>query len=709
MTVDRRSFLQFLGSAAAVGTFSDILSKALSISPSGRTGSIADVEHIVILMQENRSFDHYFGTLNGVRGYGDPRAVSLPSGNSVWYQPNASGGYTLPFHPPASNLGLQFIGDLPHDWITTHDAWNQGKYDQWVPSKGALTMAHLTRADIPFHYALADAFTICDAYHCSVMGPTFPNRHHMWTGWTGNDGNQGGPALTNSSGFSWRTFPEQLEQAGISWRVYQDVGQGLDADHSWGKSEDPYAGNYGCNTLLTFDQYQNAGPGSPLFENARTGTNVSAGDNLFDLFRRDILQNNFPQVSWIVPPEAFSEHPNWPANYGAWYVSQILDALTANPAVWSKTAFFLTYDENDGFFDHVVPPTPPQRRDQGLSDVALTDEIFLGNSEFPGGPYGLGVRVPMIVISPWSKGGWVNSELFDHTSMIRFIQARFGRDDADLGDSNITPWRTAVAGDLTSAFRFVRGSVEDLSLPSTATYAPQDASRHPDYFPTPPLWQAMPSCETGTRLASGLPYRINSCGAADFMTNSFSMTFANSGLRAAVFQVRSGNASTGPWSYTVPSHSQIEDSWQLAANHGVSFDFSVYGPNGFYRAYKGGSDPMTSVNLQSAIAYDFAAQGVILQSRNIGTESCEVQISDFYNSRVHHSSVLTRLLQPGQLFERFWPLDATFGWYHLIITVESDPAFRQQLAGHLETGVHSRTDPAIGVETHTTSQRWSAD
>ena len=151
----------------------------------------------------------------------------------------------------------------------------------------------------------------------------------------------------------------------------------------------------------------------------------------------------------MVTPEAYSEHPNWPANYGAWYVSQILDALTANPKVWSSTVFILMFDENDGFFDHMVPPMPPTTRAQGLSTVETTHEIFPGNKDYPSGPYGLGVRVPMIVVSPWSKGGWVNSQVFDHTSLIRFVEQRFG-----VAEPNITPWRRAVAGDLTSVFDF---------------------------------------------------------------------------------------------------------------------------------------------------------------------------------------------------------------------------------------------------------------
>src|ERR1700733_60372 len=373
MSVDRRMFLKALGSTTATAAFSRSIARALSIAANSKGGTIHDVEHIVIMMQENRSFDHYFGTLSGVRGFGDPRAVTLPSGNPVWYQPNGGNNYVLPFHPGAPNLGLQFLQDLAHDWTTTHAAWNEGNYDQWVPQKGATTMAHLVRSDIPFHYALADAFTICDAYHCSLLGPTDPNRYYMWTGWVGNDGSGGGPVVDNAeAGYGWSTYPELLQKAGVSWKIYQDIGLGLTAAGEWGFTADAYIGNYGDNSLLYFHQYQNAAAGTPLANGAKTGTNISAGGTLFDVFRKDVASGNPPQGPWGVAPEAYTEPPNWAANYGAWYVSQILDALTDHPDVWSKTAFFATYDENDGFFDHAVPPTGPQTRALGRSKHGTT-------------------------------------------------------------------------------------------------------------------------------------------------------------------------------------------------------------------------------------------------------------------------------------------------------------------------------------------------
>ena len=691
MTTDRRSFLKLLSTGALSAAFPASIARALEIPAHNRTGSLEDVEHIVILMQENRAFDHYFGTLNGVRGFGDPRAVRLPNGDPVWYQPDTSGGYVLPFHPAAPSLGLQFLEDLAHDWDTTHNALNLGKYDQWVPQKGATTMAHLTRSDIPFHYALADAFTICDAYHCSFLGATDPNRYHMWTGWVGNDGKNGGPVLDNAeAGYDWSTYPERLVKAGVSWKIYQDQGAGLNAAEYWGWGPDAYIGNYGDNSLLYFHQYQNSLPGSPLFEGALTGTDISAGGTLLDQFRGDIAAGKLPQVSWIVAPEAYTEHPNWPANYGAWYISQFLDALTANPEVWSKTAFFLCYDENDGFFDHVVPPTVPASPAQGLSTVDTVNEYFEGNSEYPAGPIGFGVRVPMIVISPWSKGGYVNSELFDHTSLIRFIEQRFGANNPEMIETNITPWRRAVSGDLTSAFNFKSPNDATVPLPSTAAYLPPDNNRHPDYKPTPPAIQALPMQEQGTRPARPVPYQLEVHGTANFLEGTFALQFTSKG-KTAVYQVRSGNSSLGPWTYTVGTGASVSDTWPIAGNNLTGYDLSVNGPNGFHRSYKGSVAGAAAANLDIRTAYDTQNNAITLFAVNLGANGVSLRMTNTYTGIVH-----TRKLDPGQAAKEHWQLHQSFGWYDLIIEVESDSSFRYQLAGHVETGQESRTDPAIG-------------
>ncbi|MDX6356845.1 MAG: phospholipase, partial [Streptomyces sp.] len=540
--LNRRRFLQIAGATAGFTALSSSITRAAAIPASRRTGTLKDVEHIVVLMQENRSFDHYFGSMRGVRGFGDPRPVRLPSGKSVWHQPNGT-GETLPYRPDAEDLGLQFIEGLNHEWTGSHKAVNGGAYDQWIPAKTTGTMAYLTREDIPFHYALADAFTVCDAYHCSLIGGTDPNRYYMWTGYTGNDGTGDGPVLDNSeAGYGWTTYPERLEQAGVSWKIYQDVGDGLDAAHSWGWIEDAYRGNYGDNSLLYFHQYQNSKPGDALFEKALTGTNAAAGDGFFDRLQADVKAGTLPEVSWIVAPEAFCEHPNWPANYGAWYVSQVLDALTSNPEVWSKTALFITYDENDGYFDHLVPPMVLSGRGASTADTSL--EQFAGNGTYAAGPYGLGQRVPMLAVSPWSTGGYVCSETFDHTSIIRFIESRFG-----VHEPNISPWRRAICGDLTSAFDFGLKQDKPATLPDTDGYQPPDNKRHDSYVPVPPAEQALPKQERGSRPARPLPYVPVVDAEVTAASGTIDLTFTAGAAAGASFHVTSANRTDGPWAY----------------------------------------------------------------------------------------------------------------------------------------------------------------
>jgi phospholipase C len=679
--IDRRRFLQLAGGTVATSLLSTSIARAAEIPAHRRTGTLRDVEHIVVLMQENRSFDHYFGTLRGVRGFGDPRPVVLPSGKPVWYQSNGTKDI-LPFHPDAKNLGLQFLQDLPHGWNDTHTAWNQGKYDHWVPAKSATTMAHLTREDIPFHYALADAFTICDAYHCSFMGSTDPNRYYTWTGYTGNDGTGGGPVLGNDEvGYSWTTYPERLEKAGISWKIYQDIGDGLDAAGSWGWIEDAYRGNYGDNALLYFNQYRNAKPGDPLYDKARTGTNAKQGQGFFDILKADVKADRLPQVSWIVAPEAFCEHPNWPVNYGAWYIAQALDALTSNPEVWSKTALLITYDENDGFFDHVVPPFPPSSAAQGKSTVDVTADLYAGSASHPAGPYGLGQRVPMLVVSPWSKGGWVCSEVFDHTSTIRFIEQRFG-----VHEPNISPWRRAVCGDLTSAFDFAHTDSEFPALPDTAGYVPPDHNRHPDYVPAVPANAALPTQEPGLRPARPLPYEL----AADAKAAGGRLTvaFANYGEVGANFSVTSASNPGGPWTYTVQPGRDLSGDWSLATGSKGAYDFTVHGPNGFLRQFKGSAG---SAGPEVTARHDGSTGQVQLVLTNEGTVTVRLTVTDAYSKE----QPTTYVLRPGARVTHTVHPEHSNGWYDVSVVSDQDRTFLRRLSGHVETGRASTSDPAI--------------
>jgi len=700
MSKSRRDFLRFaagsLGAAAAANFLPATIRKALALPANNRTGSIQDIEHIVILMQENRSFDHYFGTLRGVRGYGDKRAIMLPGGGPVWQQPNGTGN-VLPFRPRAGDLGLQYMQGTPHNWPDAHGAWNEGRMDAWIPNKGTTTMAYFTREDIPFHYALADAFTICDAYHCSLLGATDPNRYHMWTGWVGNDGSGGGPVVDNSElGYGWSTYPERLEAAGISWKIYQDIGLGLDAAGFWGWTEDPFIGNYGDNSLLYFDQYRNAAPGDPLYDKARTGTNVLNAGTYFDMLEADVAAGTLPQVSYIVAPEAFSEHSNWPANFGAWYVAQVLDILTSNPDLWSKTALFITYDENDGFFDHVAPPYAPWSASVGLSTVDTVNEYFGGAGNYLPGPYGLGNRVPMIIVSPWTRGGFVCSEVFDHTSLIRFIERRFGEGNPDLTETNITPWRRAVCGDLTSAFDFATPNDAMPPLPSTTGYEPPDHDRHDDYVPTPPAHQGVPLQEPGVRPARALPYDFAVAGRIDAADGRYWLDFDNTGAAAASFQIYSGNRSDGPWTYTVGAGATLSDYWSVVdVTHGL-YDLSAYGPNGFLRTFGGDLELATSGGSASpevAASYDATGDALVLHVTNEGAAACTITLTP---NNYSDEAPADYALAAGGSVDIAWPLAASAHWYDITLTSDHDKRYQRRLAGHVETGQPSTSDPAFG-------------
>ncbi len=351
------------------------------------------------------------------------------------------------------------------------------------------------------------------------------------------------------------------------------------------------------------------------------------------------------------------------------------------------------YDENDGFFDHMVPPTPPQSRAQGLSTVDTTNEVFAGNADFEAGPIGLGFRVPMIVISPWSKGGWVDSEVFDHTSLIRFIEERFGRSHPGLIETNITEWRRAVAGDLTSAFNFKTPNDAVVPLPSTTSYVPPDSDRHDDYVPVPPTSLSVPKQEPGVRPARAVPYELHVAADAEFSDRSVKIYFGNTGASAAVFQVRSGDGQNGPWTYTVSPGAYLSDSWDLPSDGPDTYDLSVYGPNGFFRAFKGSLAGRHKADLAVVSVYQPFAErpGITIDVHNRGREVANVNIVDAYSGKT-----LSHAIAAGRSLTWHWSLEESYGWYDLTIDVDSDPSFKRQLAGHVETGFDSASDPALG-------------
>ena len=432
--VSRRQLMASAG-GIVLGSFAlpPALRKLLNDAPASTLSAkrtvppISEIEHVVVLMQENRSFDHYFGALPGVRGFSDPTVSK-----KVFYQTDSTNpdGYLLPFHTDTLDSSAQALPSNSHSWGPQHESWDSGKMDGFVTAHveadgeaGRYTMAYFKRDDLPFHWALADAFTVCDGYHCSMMGPTWPNRLYLMTGQVDPSGANGGPVYSNyvpPSGFSWTTYPELLTKAGVSWKVYQEND------------------NYGMNVLEYFDQYQAAPTSSPLYQNAMRF--YQAGQ-----FEYDAAHDRLPTVSYIIPTSYQSEHPDYMPAAGADYVASKINAIASNPDVFAKTVFIMIYDENDGFFDHVTPPTAPA----GTAGEYITVD---GTSA----PIGLGFRVPCVVVSPWTVGGFVCHDTFDHTSVTRLLEQVTG-----VVNPNITAWRRETVGDFTSAL----GTVPDRRFP----------------------------------------------------------------------------------------------------------------------------------------------------------------------------------------------------------------------------------------------------
>ena len=443
-----------VGGAAAL--LDHRLIRAALAAPAG-CGRLTDIEHVVILVQENRSFDHYFGSYRGVRGFADPGVPMLHDGSglSVLAQPGYPSGFDgdhlYPFRLDSARNG-ECTNDINHGWGPQHGYWNGGRMDGFVRGHiaiegaldGPLTMGYCTRDDLQFLYALADAFTVCDRYHCSVIGPTDPNRLYTMAASIDPAGAHGGPILSTSGTrierfgrLTYTTMPEQLEARGISWKVYGSVD-----------------GNYGDNVL-------------PFFHNILANPGLAAKalvPSFPGTFQLDCALGALPQVSWVLAPLVQTEHPPAPPILGEVATSLVLQALTANPALWARTALFVTYDENGGFFDHVPPPVPPPG----------TAGEFLGVSPLPSdaagvaGPVGLGFRVPLLVISPFSRGGLVCSDVFDHTSLLRFLETRFSAEVP-----NLSAWRRSVTGDLTSAFDFAAPDVTVPPLPQPTPLDPR--------------------------------------------------------------------------------------------------------------------------------------------------------------------------------------------------------------------------------------------
>lgn len=647
MSIDRRQFLKYAGAGSALAALPISVQRALAAGT--QSGSLASVAHVVILSQENRAFDHYLGSLNGVRGFNDPHPLRLPDGSSVFAQKNASNQAIWPFRLNSKTSNAQCMVDVNHDWNSGRGAFNGGKMDQWIANKGNYAMGYYQREDIAFHYALSDAFTTCDHFFCSTNTSTNPNRLFLMSGSNGQGQWANGAVMDNNeaTAFTWTTYAERLQAAGISWKMYQEQD------------------NYDDNALAWFSKFKYALPGSALYQQGMVRRTR-------DAFAKDVANDALPAVSWIIAPAALSEHPANSPNAGANYAKSFLDALASNPAVWAKTVFIYTYDENGGIFDHVVPPTAP---------------IGTANEWKDGYPLGLGHRMPTWLISPWSVGGFVYSQTCDLTSVIRFLEKFTG-----VQEPNISAWRRSVCADLTDGFDFsASGYGYPSTIPDTAILASDAAyacKNLPAAVPNGEL--AKPATEAGgSRPLRPLAVQPRLDANVDPASKKITLQFSNSGSLAAAFDLHGYGALVfNPIFITVPANgvqNQVMDA-TTAANG--KFDLAIHGPNSFYRRFAGSI---------SASAWQNGAYPQITVSPNLGGGFISIAVQN------RAAAPLTLFIDDYLAGQRTAQIIAanssnTFivstlnNWYDIMLLIDGDTGFVYEYCGHIEGGL-SQTFP----------------
>lgn len=723
--MNRRDFLlnstKALFGTAALTSFPMSIQKALAIDAKVETGTIKDVKHVVILTQENRSFDNYFGTLKGVRGFGDRFTIPLTQGRKVWEQYDANKNKVYPYHLDSSRGNAQRVSGTPHSWTDGQFAWDHGRMGNWVQYKQPQSMGYYKQQEVDFQFALANAFTLCDAYHCAMHTGTNSNRMFIWTGTNGptaanvasvvNDLDDIGPSTV---GYDWTTYPERLQQAGVTWKVYQNMPD-----------------NFTDNPLAGFKQYRRANELSgkpvnnnsdcPAYDPAIDATqplykgiaNTMPDGGFLGTFKEDIAKGQLPQVSWLVAPATYSEHPG-PSSpvQGAWYIQEVLNALTERPELWSQTVFLINFDENDGFFDHVPSPSAPSidvsgevcgkstlTKEQMSYEYATHAKASAGQPNFNDpkvsngvGVYGPGIRVPMYIISPWSRGGWVNSQVFDHSSVIRFLEQCFG-----VQEPNISPYRRAVCGDLTSAFNFKTPNLLPLdNLSGKKSKSEADAIRKAQEGMAQvirPLSQSYPVQEIGVRLSRALPYILHTSAKVDAAKKTVKLMFSNTGTHAAVFHVYDKlNLDAIPRRYMVEAGKQLDDVWKTKDNQ---YDLWVLGPNGFHRSFTGNVAQVSQFEAlpEIRVCMEECDPKLFLKVRNDGTQTAKLIVK----ANAYLPNKTWQIETTTAEKELSWDMSEFGGWYDFTVTIQNEPSFSRRFAGRIETNEDSISDPYMGV------------
>ncbi|GJG96950.1 phosphocholine-specific phospholipase C [Cupriavidus pauculus] len=739
----RRNFLRTSAgaafSAATLAAFPPSIRRALAIPASNVTGTIMDVQHVVILMQENRSFDHYFGTLNGVRGFGDRMTIPMPNGRKVWQQERTNGTLITPYHLDGTANNAQRVSGTPHAWADSQQAWDNGRMSRWPVAKTDTSMGYFKQKEIPFQFALANAFTICDAYHCAMHTGTDANRSFHMTGTNGavpqgvafvnNEWDAiNGVAADANIGYTWKTYAERLEEAGVSWISYQNMPDEwgdnmLGAFQSFRRANlasgfpvssggSPGVPYTNTGQAVPYHAYDAAtdNAANPLYKGVANTLPGTRPEDYLNAFRRDVMNGTLPQVSWMNAPSIYCEHPG-PSSpvQGSWFLQEVLDALTANPEVWSKTVLLINFDENDGYFDHVPSPSAPSLNPDktfaGKTTLSADDmkpEYFThgapagstGQPAVDSRVYGPGPRVPLYAISPWSRGGWVNSQVFDHTSVLRFLEARFG-----VKEPNISPFRRTVCGDLTSAFNFKTPNTEALpTLTGRYTRTEADQLRAAQQaLPAVPVPRDMslPLQAPGTRPSRALPYELHT-SARCYTGGQVELIFANSGAQAAVFHVYDVNKlDRVPRRYMVEAGKTLLDTWDAALDNFGKYDLWVLGPNGYHRHFKGDLNRLSTAaaSPEIRVCYDIANGNVFVDLINSGAQPCTFTVTPMAY-RTDGPWQATVAANGTKTLD--WKLQDSGQWYDFAVTCSSDPSFYRRFAGRVETGKHTVSDPAMG-------------
>lgn len=757
---NRRSFIKNtaaigVGAAAATsssGVFASI-EKALSIPANRKHGTIKDVEHVVILMQENRSFDHYFGTMPGVRGFADRFPLIQSNGDFVWNQHNAHPDKDetykktlLPWYfNTDKDMGYEYFAGTPHYYNNAQYAYNHGKMNQWLPHKTDRSMGYFTENEVSFQFALANAFTLCEAYYCSTQTGTNPNRVMHWSGTIDPHQKKHGPAITNShdswvdikDGYDWKTYPERLEKAGVSWKVLQNRNN-----------------NFGDNPLVGFSRFikaNNENQDDPIFQKG-IGEDYDRNKRSIDLFQ-DLYNEGLPKVTWIITEQEFSEHPSGSTpTKGAAYTSAVLDILTSDPKVWAKTVFIINFDENDGLFDHMPPPSVPHKTPSGMvygkSNVSTNNEYYydVDYRKFDSGislakdvadfvnnaSHGLGPRVPCYVVSPWSVGGNINSQVFDHTSVLQFLEKVTG-----VEEPNISEWRRSVCGDMTSCFDFAHrhnnfdevGSVSfkeaekkyQAALDAQKKHAGESGYTNDGKRKKPQMnLVGLPIVEQGgSRPSCQLPYEPKV--DISFHSSTVELEFYNLGKQGIVYQTYNYLAKnepeqndflapegspydmTMPRQYTVGGKDSnlleqtVSDKWNIGEHK--DFDLMTFGPNGFIRRVKGNTlehKEMPHISIEhkkNRVGRSEPHLSIKIENRSKLAQ--EITIAD----NVYGKKSQTLTIKSGKV-EHIRYKTKNHNWYDILITSSTSSDFSLQAAGRIEVN-HSKnfkacTDPAMG-------------